>query len=372
MMQKRYCISAGQLFAILFVNRSVIMLTHNTLLGGGENMMDNILSALLALGLNFVLILPLYFLHRRNPQENILDSGERLVGKPGLILLAVFYGLYFMAIDSYYLSFFQIFLNNIMEPLMPVWLIALTFIAVVCYAAYQGIEAVARTAGFALAIIVIGMVWIGVALLPKIQMINYDPFLYNGPKQTIVGTTLFLARSTGFTTMALLLPRVNGKKKLKFCIWNVSIYGLMIFLLLGMIGVGGSYLKNQLFPVYTAASLADAGVLERLDVVFITIWVAGLFIQMSTDAYLFMACLRKVANKKVSRIALPIAASLVAILSITVTRSLPLQKIFYGVPLLFTITVTAAVGIPLVLLLIDLVRKKTRSPAKTQEGEGEA
>ena len=112
-MQKQYRISAGQLFSILFVNRSVIMLTHNTLLGGGENMVDNILSALLALVLNFVLILPLYFLHRRNPQENVLETGERLVGKPGAILLAVFYGLYFMAIDSYYLSFFQIFLNNI-------------------------------------------------------------------------------------------------------------------------------------------------------------------------------------------------------------------------------------------------------------------
>ena len=125
-MQKQYRISAGQLFSILFVNRSVIMLTHNTLLGGGENMVDNILSALLALVLNFVLILPLYFLHRRNPQENVLETGERLVGKPGAILLAVFYGLYFMAIDSYYLSFFQIFLNNIMEPLMPVWLCRLS------------------------------------------------------------------------------------------------------------------------------------------------------------------------------------------------------------------------------------------------------
>ena len=133
-MQKQYRISAGQLFSILFVNQSVIMLTHNTLLGGGENMVDNILSALLALVLNFVLILPLYFLHRRNPQENVLETGERLVGKPGAILLAVFYGLYFMAIDSYYLSFFQIFLNNIMEPLMPVWLVALAFVAVVCYA----------------------------------------------------------------------------------------------------------------------------------------------------------------------------------------------------------------------------------------------
>ena len=239
-MQKQYRISAGQLFSILFVNRSVIMLTHNTLLGGGENMVDNILSALLALVLNFVLILPLYFLHRRNPQENVLETGERLVGKPGAILLAVFYGLYFMAIDSYYLSFFQIFLNNIMEPLMPVWLVALAFVAVVCYAAYLGIEAIARTAGFALAIILIGMVWIGVALLPKIQWINYDPFLYNGPKQLFTGTALFLARSTGFSTMALLLPRVSGKKKLKFCIWNTGIYCLMIFLLLGMVGVGGS------------------------------------------------------------------------------------------------------------------------------------
>ena len=88
-MQKQYRISAGQLFSILFVNRSVIMLTHNTLLGGGENMVDNILSALLALVLNFVLILPLYFLHRRNPQENVLETGERLVGKPGAILLNV-------------------------------------------------------------------------------------------------------------------------------------------------------------------------------------------------------------------------------------------------------------------------------------------
>ena len=447
-MQKQYRISAGQLFSILFVNRSVIMLTHNTLLGGGENMVDNILSALLALVLNFVLILPLYFLHRRNPQENVLETGERLVGKPGAILLAVFYGLYFMAIDSYYLSFFQIFLNNIMEPLMPVWLVALAFVAVVCYAAYLGIEAIARTAGFALAILLIGMVWIGVALLPKIQWINYDPFLYNGPKQLFTGTALFLARSTGFSTMALLLPRVSGKKKLKFCIWNTGIYCLMIFLigmvwigvallpkiqwinydpflyngpkqlftgtalflarstgfstmalllprvsgkkklkfciwntgiyclmiflLLGMVGVGGSYLKNQLFPVYTAASLADVGVLERLDVVFITIWVAGPFIQMSTDTYLFMTCLRKVANKKTSRIALPVASLLVAALAVAVTYSLPLQKVFYGVPLLFTITITAAVGIPLVLLIVDLIRKTKRVPEKAQKGEGSA
>lgn len=371
-MQKQYSISAGQLFSILFVNRCVIMLTYNTLLGGGENMMDNILSALLALGLNFILILPLYFLHRRNPKENVLESSERLLGKPGMILLAVFYGLYFMAIDSYYLSFFQLFLNNVMEPLMPVWLVALAFIAVVCYAAYQGIEGIARTAGFVLAIVLLGMAWLGVALLPKIQMINYDPFLYDGPKQFYTGTALFLARSTGITTLALLLPRATGKKKLKFCIWNVGIYALMIFILLGMVGAGGNYLKNQLFPVYTAASLADSGVLERLDVVFITIWVAGLFVQMATDAYLFMLCLRRATNKMVSRIALPFAALLIAVLSVLVTHSLPLQRIFYGLPLLFTFTVSGAVGIPLLLLLLDLIRKKKHIPKEAGKGEGEA
>ena len=54
MMQKQYRISAGQLFSILFVNRSVIMLTHNTQECAGENMVDNNLSELLALDLNFV------------------------------------------------------------------------------------------------------------------------------------------------------------------------------------------------------------------------------------------------------------------------------------------------------------------------------
>lgn len=372
MTQERHCISAGQLFSILFINRSVIMLTYNTLLGGGENMMDNILSALLALGLSFVMVLPIYLLHHRNPQENVLESGGRLLGKPGVVILAIFYGLYFVAIDSYYLSFFQMFLNNVMEPLMPVWLVALAFIAVVCYAAYQGIEGVARTAGFALAIILIGVVWIGVALLPKIQAINFDPFLYDGPKQVFTGTALFLARSTGFTTLALLLPRARGKKKLKFCLWDMGIYALMIFLLLGMVGAGGSYLKNQLFPVYTAASLADAGVLERLDVVFITIWVAGLFVQMSTDAYLFMACLCKATNKIVSRAVLPVVSLVIAALSVTVTHSMPLQKVFYGVPLLFTLTITASVGIPLLLLVVDLIRKKRRDSQESDKGEGRA
>lgn len=368
MQREQHNISAGQLFSILFINRSVIILTYNTLLGGGENMMDNILSALLALGLDFVLILPLYFLHRRHPRENILDNSACLLGKVGTIILVAFYALYFMAVDSYYLSFFQLFLNNVMEPLMPVWLVALAFIGVVCYAAYQGIEGVARTAGFALAIMVVGILWIGIALLPKIQLINYDPFLYDGPKQMLTGTALFLARSTGLTTLALLLPQTNGKKKLKFCIWSAGIYGLVIFLLLGMVGVGGDYLKNQLFPVYTAASLADAGVLERLDVVFITVWVAGLLVQMATDGYLFMLCLRKATNKTVSRALLPVASLLVAGLSVAVTHMLPLQKLFYGVPLLFTLTMVGALAIPLLLLLLDLFRKK-RAPDDAQKEE---
>ncbi|WP_195985238.1 GerAB/ArcD/ProY family transporter [Clostridium sp. D33t1_170424_F3] len=361
MTQRKYCISAGQLFSILFVNRSVIMLTFNTLLGGGSNLLDNILSAVLALGINFIAIIPLYFLYRRNRTENVLDLSEKLLGKPGMILFVLLYGLYFMAIDSYYLSFFQLFLNNVMEPLMPVWLIAFAIVAVICYTAYQGIEAVARTAGFVLVIMVIGIVWIGVALLPKIQTINYEPLLYNGPEQMLTGTALFLARSTGFATMALLLPRVHGKKKRGFVAWNVGVYSLISFLILGMVGVGGSYLKNQLFPVYTAAALADAGILERLDVVFITIWAAGLIIQMSTDAYLFMTCVRKATNKMASRIVLPFGAVTVAVLSVLTTKSLPLQRLFYGVPLLFILTCCAAVLFPGILLVVDVVKKKKLS-----------
>ena len=87
---------------------------------------------------------------------------------------------------------------------------------------------------------------------------------------------IHISQSTGFATMALILPQVKGKRKKGFIIWNVAIYSFMALLIFVMVGSLGSFVKSQLFPVYTMSELAEAGPFSRLDAVFIGVWITGL------------------------------------------------------------------------------------------------
>lgn len=94
MKQESY-ISSRQLFAMLIVFQLVIMMTADTVLLGGENLADNILSCGIGFAVNFVLILPLYFLNRRGPGTNILEKSYDLFGSFGAAV-ALFYVIYFI------------------------------------------------------------------------------------------------------------------------------------------------------------------------------------------------------------------------------------------------------------------------------------
>ena len=72
MLRRATTISSGQLFTMLTVFRLVIMLTEDSLLLGGRNLIDNIVSCGIALAMNFVLVLPVYFLNKQGPGSNIL------------------------------------------------------------------------------------------------------------------------------------------------------------------------------------------------------------------------------------------------------------------------------------------------------------
>ena len=62
---------------------------------------------------------------------------------------------------------------------------------------------------------------------------------------------LFLGRSTGLATLAILLPATKGNKKIGFTVWNVVTYLLMSIIMVIMVGVLGNAIQTQMFPIYT-------------------------------------------------------------------------------------------------------------------------
>ena len=122
-------------------------------------------------------------------------------------------------------------------------------------------------------VVVAGLVFIIAALIPKINLLNYLPFFDEGPDQALKGTALLLSRSSGLAVLLLVLPKTKGRRKPGFILWNILIVFLMVATLFVIVGAMGSYLNYQLFPVYSASSFADAGVMERMDALFIAMWI---------------------------------------------------------------------------------------------------
>ena len=350
-------IGSGQLFCTLFVSRAVFIITMNADRLGGDNLMDNIVSAWAIFLVNYLIVIPIWILYRRHPTLNILDLSYVRLGKPAIVV-TLLYILYFLFVDIYYLSFFQVFATNVMDPQMPTWLVGVTVLAVACYGAWRGIEAISRAAVFVFAAVCLGMVFVIFSMLGSIDPLNYKPLFYEGGSQTVQGMMLFLSGNTGFVTLLLLLPLVRGRKKLGFTIWNFGVYSLITLLILVMVGTLGAFLETQLFPVYTLTSIAEFGALRRLDAVFTAIWMVGLFVKLTLDIFLISMCVTKFAGSKIGKGSIFVSAALVAILSFWVSNNVDSQQFLYSEFPLLLLTLTCAVLVPVFLLIIDTVKRR--------------
>ena len=165
-MSRKCLISAGQLFSLLLVSSLIIIVTTNSTWTGGGDFLDNIISCAIAFAVNFIAVIPLGLLYRRKPTMNILDHGYHLTGWFGAVI-ALFYGLYFITIDCYYLSVFQVFNANMIEPEMPSWLIVIAVLVVAVYAAWKGVESISRTSVFILVMLLIGFLLFWLLLFRK-------------------------------------------------------------------------------------------------------------------------------------------------------------------------------------------------------------
>ena len=95
----------GQLYCIAFMSRPIVMLSLNSAVLGGNNAVDNTVSAGIGLLLSLISAIPVFWLCSRYPALNILDVASGAMGRVGL-LVPILYLLYFVLMGCYYVSFF--------------------------------------------------------------------------------------------------------------------------------------------------------------------------------------------------------------------------------------------------------------------------
>lgn len=355
--EKKVTISVAQLFVLLFISRTIVNITYSLYIADTSQMWDNLISTVISFFLTLLMVVPVYLLYKRDKPHSILDQGYMAFKKFGAAI-AILYALYFIWVLCYTLSLFDLFVTDLMNPKISSAVLSFGVIIASIYGAYKGIEALGRTSGLILIAVLAAFVFLVCALTPQIDPLNYKPLFYDGASGTVNGVLLMLARNSCIPALAILLPFAKGNVKKGIGWWCTAIYGSSALVIFLVVGVLGDYLSTQPFPVYSATSVAQIGVFQRMDAVFLGVWTAGIFIKCALFLYLVSLCVKKMWGEKAARISIIVTGAAVLLMTYGITASNALMGILFNNNVLLALTLITAVAVPLIVLFAGRKRRK--------------
>lgn len=351
-------ITAQQLFCILFVSRVVVFLGLNVRSLGGENFLEGISSYLLAMLLTTALLVPVWLLQRKFPGSSIAESSVQVLGRGGKAA-AMLYVLYFVWVNSASLGTFLVFLRDAVNPELSTVLIVTALATVAVYGAWRGVETIARCAACVAVLLALSILLVLVGVLPQWNSQNLLPLFANGTGQLTCGAVRFIAASSVVADLAVLLPVAKGNRVKGYFFWAVGTTLLAVLILLVLAGCLGAYGALQNFPVYELSVMTGVRSLQRLDAVFVGVWMMGLLVRMSCDLYACRVCGASICGRNTKLWSLVVGAA-VLLLAIISAELPAVRESFAQTRLLLCGTLVVGVLLPLVVFCAGVVRERRK------------
>ncbi len=325
---------------------------------------DGWISVLLA-GVLLQLILFLYWLLlKRFPTLSYPQITTKLVGKyVGTLLNVVFY-IYFILTASLVLLILVKLLKEWLLYVTPYWVIILLILLTCFYLAASRLHIVAR---FFVLISILLFGLIGLSLLSftlPMDLGNIFPLGETGLKNILIGTheSIFLS-FYGFEAVLFLYPYAihkEGKFLKTISLSNMFVTGITTYFVFICILIFNEELLSQVqYPVVYFLRALQFQILDRVDLVFISLWIVPMM--MSVVTYLFLASKCLPLNENNHTRIISFNSVLLFLLTVFAGKddasiemySTIVQYISYGV--LFCV--------PLILLILSYLRKETSEEA---------
>ncbi len=255
----------------------------------------------------------------RFPEKGLEEILEELFGKIMGRIVALLYAGVFMYTSAIVIRQLEEFVIRALLPETPPVALRILFVVVLIYGVYEGTLAIARTNVYVMpvGIVVIGIV-IGLAT-PKMSFDNITPIFTMGIEQILEGSFLTIGWLLQIPLLIMVFFKFIETAKLKPKIKAESVLVIIatgVALLLGALSTIATFGPRQtatlLYPSFNMARVIDVGgFLEHIEVSFVGVWIAAMFI--CATVYCFMGILMitwVLGLKDYKKLAIPIAATL--------------------------------------------------------------
>lgn len=224
-------------------------------------------------------------LAKRFPFQVFTEYLPEVIGRiPGKLLGVCYIG-FFVHITSVMVVEGAQFVKTNFLTETPLLVLELVLAGVAVYGVYQGIEAIARHNEIVFPIFVLSISILILLVIKDINMNNYLPVMENGFVPVFKGAmTPGTWRGEVFIIL-MLFPYLNQKEEaFKATVGMAFLAGIIVTAVVATaIGVFGDlYTARLTYPGNTLARyISVAGILERMELVIVIIWVAGVIVKLA-------------------------------------------------------------------------------------------
>jgi len=298
-MQKINKFEAIALIVIITINQIILNLPSTIILNTGSSAWINIIIISILAILFCILICKLF---KRFPSNDIIDISEYLGGKFFKIFVGILYISFFVLISALFLRYFSNNIKQIYFEKSPIVFLLLLFLIPISFAAKLGIKSIARANLILTPIVLISMLILFISTAKLFIPQNIFPILGFGADETFLIGLTNIYSFVSFAYIYFLIPLLKNPEDFKkISIWSIVISAINLFL--GVICLIMLFpfipFSDEMLSIYLVARLIEFGkFLQRVDAVFILIWILSLFSFLSINISFINKILKKLLSLK--------------------------------------------------------------------------
>lgn len=308
-----------------------------------------------------ILVYIINALFKKYPDKGLDDVFKDVFGNVIGTIINVMFLLFFILFLALYVRYFsERFLQTILIA-TPIEYLTLVMLAFIYFVSRNGIEAFARTAEVLLLILTIVFFFIFFIVIPEIEIKNIYPLTYYDILPLLKSTIYPFALFSFFTYVMFLGDKITHKEQIKNIGVKVAIYlGIVaVIIMLVTVGVFGYELTSKFSIPYfiTLKSIEFSGVIERVESIFIAIWVITDFAIIGMFAFITLNLFKKIFKLKSTVSAVSPLMILTYILSMYIASNM-FELHDYSQSIAMASVVITGFLIPLTTLVVGKIRKK--------------
>ncbi len=311
---------------------------------------DSLLRPIMFILVSIIVAIPMLFLFK---EVKAKTASGLLVDrkKPFFKVIALGYGVvYFVAILRA-LARFDLFASSELFPGADMTIFIVGLVVVCALLSLLGLGALSRAAVIFTAIVVFATAFVMLSLRKDVDLLNFTPLMENGTGKLLGDAAYFALQGAEIGVILLFLPQIKGKLIKSYVLWSVLSGVTCILILFFTVGTLGAFADTQLFPTYTAVTLAELGLLERMDALETAIWILCIVEKISLYFLGVVNCIKFILPRVSGRIICGGCAVAVSGLLVFISGNLERFYFMSYKPLVVLLYVVPVVIIPAVLII---------------------